>query len=103
MLPPIVAELLEAAGHDANTPARLGAHNLPDGMLVQLAAPEHRAIVTENASDFAAVTICPVLFVRKAWWPASSLSSKLVEAIDRWAAANADPGSWAHWLAAELR
>ena len=38
MLPPRVADLLVAAGHDATTPAQLGAHNLPDDTLVQLAA-----------------------------------------------------------------
>jgi hypothetical protein len=73
MLPPRVAELLDAAGHDATTPTQLGAHNLPDDVLVQLAAADDRVIVTENASDFAATTACPVLLVRKAWWPAASL------------------------------
>ncbi|MGH2884529.1 MAG: DUF5615 family PIN-like protein, partial [Solirubrobacteraceae bacterium] len=103
MLPPRVADLLRAAGHDATTPARLGAHNLPDDVLVQLAAAEGRVIVTENASDFAPVTACPVLLVRKAWWPAASLAEALAGALDRWAKANADPGHWAHWLSAELR
>ena len=66
MLPPRIAELLNAAGHDATTPTQLRAHNLPDDVLVQLAATEDRVIVTENASDFAATTACPVLLVRKA-------------------------------------
>ncbi len=103
MLPPQVAELLNAARHDARTPSQLGAHNLPDDVLVRLAAAGGRVIVTENASDFAAVTACPFLFVRKSWWPHSSLSSQLASAIDRWAAANAEPGPWPHWLAADLR
>lgn len=103
MFPPRVAELLSAAGHDATTPARLGAHNLPDEVLVQLASAERRVIVTENASDFAAVTSCPVLLVRKAWWPAASLADALSRAVDGWAATNPGPGPWAHWLTAELR
>jgi hypothetical protein len=103
MLPPRVADLLGAAGHDATTPAQLGAHNLPDDVLVQLAAADDRVIVTENASDFAATTACPVLLVRKAWWPASSLVETLAGALDRWAKANTEPGPWAHWLPAELR
>lgn len=103
MLPPRVAELLGAAGHDATTPTQLGAHNLPDDVLVQLAAAADRVIVTENASDFAATTACPVLLVRKAWWPAASLAETLAGALDRWAKANAEPGRWAHWLPAELR
>ncbi|MHB1468234.1 MAG: DUF5615 family PIN-like protein [Solirubrobacteraceae bacterium] len=103
MLPPEVAKRLCAAGHDANTPVELGAHNLPDETLIALAAAERRVIVTENASDFAAVTVCPVLLVRKAWWPSESLASGLADALERWAAASEQPGNWAHWLPAELR
>jgi hypothetical protein len=97
MLPPRVSDLLGAAGHDATTPAQLGAHNLPDDTLVQLAAAD-RVIVTENASDFAAVSACPVLLVRKAWWPAGSLTETLASALDQWAKANPEPGRWTHWL-----
>ena len=103
MLPPAVAELLDALGHDATTPAKLGAHNLSDDVLVQLAGAEKRALVTENAGDFAAVTDCPLLFVRKSWWPTASLASKLAAALDRWAHANPEPGPWSHWLSADLR
>lgn len=103
MLPPAVAELLMAAGHNVTTPYMLGAHNLPDETLVELAASEERVIVTENASDFAHVITCAFLFVRKSWWPTSSLSTKLAAALDRWAAPNPDPGAFAHWLPANLR
>ena len=103
MLPPRVAELLSVAGHDATTPYALGAHNLPDEILIQLAATDGRVIVTENASDFAAVTTCSVLFVRKSWWPPSSLASRLAAAIEQWATANPAPGPFAHWLPEELR
>jgi hypothetical protein len=90
-------------GHDATTPAGLGAHNLPDDVLVQLAAADDRVIVTENASDFAQVSACPVLLVLKAWWPSASLTASLAIALDRWAEADPQPGNWAHWLATELR
>lgn len=103
MLPPSVVDLLIAAGHAATTPTRLGAHNLPDDTLVVLAAAEERVIVTENASDFSAVTTCPVLLVRKSWWPQESLAAKLADALDRWAKADERPGNWAHWLPADLR
>lgn len=103
MLPPDTAELLAAAGHDATTPAQLGAHNLPDETLIALAAAQLRVIVTENASDFASVTACPVLLVRKAWWPSESLAHKLAAALDRWACTNQQPGSWAYWLTPEHR
>jgi uncharacterized protein with PIN domain len=103
MLPPWVAELLNEAGHDATTPSELGAHNLPDDMLVQLAAADGRVIVTENASDFAAVTAGPVLFVRKSWWPSAALSARLADAVDKWATANVAPGPWPHWLSSDFR
>lgn len=103
MLPPDTAELLAGAGHDATTPVQLGAHNLPDETLIALAAAEHRVVVTENASDFASANVCPVLLVRKSWWPQGSLAVKLADAVDRWARVNEQPGDWSHWLAAGLR
>lgn len=103
MLPPAVAEVLDGLGHDCTTPSKLGAHNLPDDVLVQLASVDDRVIVTENASDFAAVTDCPVLFVRKSWWPAGSLAANLASALDRWAKANPEPGPWPHWVPDNLR
>ncbi len=103
MLPPRTVELLAAGGHHATTPAQLGAHNLSDDTLIALAVAEERVIVTENASDFAAVTTCPVLLVRKAWWPPESLAPKLADALKRWASTHQEPGHWAHWLPAELR
>lgn len=103
MLPPAVAELLGALGHDGTTPSKLGAHNLPDDVLVRLAGADERVIVTENASDFAAVTECPVLFVRNSWWPGKSLAPNLAAALDRWAKTNPEPGTWPHWLPVDLR
>ncbi len=103
MLPPSVADMLNDGGHDATMPERLGAHNLPDDVLIVLAGAEGRVIITENASDFAGTSICPVLLVRKSWWPTGSLASGLATAIDRWAAHNPEPGPWAHWLPAHLR
>ncbi len=103
MLPPAVAQLLEVSGHDAAMPSLLGAHNLPDDVLVQIASADGRVIVTENASDFAAVTDCGVLLVRKSWWPSQSLAESLASALERWADTNREPGPWAQWLSAELR
>ena len=103
MLPPQVADDLNKSGHDAVTPTALGAHNLPDEVLIELASAEGRVIVTENASDFAHVATCPVLLVRKSWWPSHVLASRLAIALDRWAAANPEPGPWAYWLEAAFR
>ena len=103
MFPPEVARYLNERGHNARTPADLGAHNLPDDVLIAIAADEHRVIVTENASDFAHVIECAVLLVRKAWWSPEALAPGLAAALSRWAAANPDPGPWAHWLEADYR
>jgi Domain of unknown function (DUF5615) len=103
MLPPSVVDRLDALGHVATTPTTLGAHNLPDEVLVQLASASGMVIVTGNASDVAAVTDCAVLFVRKSWWAMESLAPSLASALDRWAVANPDPGPWPHWLSSELR
>jgi hypothetical protein len=103
MLPPELAARLNDMGHEAVTPADVGAHNLPDDVLIELASAQGRVIVTKNASDFARAATCTVLLVRKSWWPPRALASRMAAALDRWAAANPDPAPWAHWLDAELR
>jgi hypothetical protein len=103
MLPPQTVELLNAAGHDAVNPSILGAHNLPDDVLTAIAAEQGRAIVTENAQDFAQAENCTVLFVRKSWWPAAGLAARLAQALDRWSKANPEPGHWPNWLPAQFR
>ncbi|HEU0074782.1 MAG TPA: DUF5615 family PIN-like protein [Dehalococcoidia bacterium] len=103
MFPPQTSEYLKAAGHDMVTPALLGAHNLPDEVLLEIATEQRRVIVTENASDFAQTTTCTVVFIRKSWWPPQTLASSLADALARWADANPDPGPWPHWLEAEFR
>lgn len=103
MLPPSTAGFLDSLGHEATTPTLLGAHNLADDVLARLAGEQGWIIVTENASDFSAVTGCPVLFVLKSWWSPPSLATSLASAVDRWARANPEPGKWAHWLPAEFR
>jgi hypothetical protein len=103
MFPPQVSDSLNAHGHDAVSPAGLGAHNLPDDVLIQIGTAERRVILTENAGDFAHVATCTVLFVRKSWWPREALAFRLAASLERWAAANPDPGPWPHWLDAHLR
>jgi hypothetical protein len=103
MLPPQVVELLCAMGHEAVAPSDIGAHNLPDEVLIQIASAERWVIVTENALDFVHVTTCPVLLVRKRWWPASGLAQRLAVAVGGWADRNPEPGDWPHWLPTNLR
>ncbi|MGI9017146.1 MAG: DUF5615 family PIN-like protein [Euzebya sp.] len=103
MLPPLTCALLSERGHEAVTPLDLGAHNLPDDTIIQLAADAQLTIVTENAQDFAHATICAVLLIRKSWWPPEVLAPRLARALDLWAADNPVPGSWAHWLTVTYR
>jgi Domain of unknown function (DUF5615) len=103
MFPPQVADLLKQRGDDAVTPGTLGAHNLPDDVLIELATEERRVIVTEIASDFARVATCSVVLILKSWWLSEALAVRLADALNRWAGANPDSGPWAHWLEAEFR
>lgn len=103
MLPPETCDLLTARGHDAITPTGLGAHNLPDDTLIEIAGTDDRVIVTENASDVVHATSCTVLIVRKPWWPDAGLATRLAASLDRWARDHASPGRWAHWLDARYR
>lgn len=103
MLPPDTCELLATRGHTAVTPTDLGAHNLPDDTLIEIAGTDGWVVVTENASDFAHATACTVLLVRKQWWPDATLAARLADSLDHWAQEHADPGHWAHWLDATYR
>ena len=103
MFPPHVAQQLNSHGHDAISPGTLGLYSLSDSSLVALATAEQRVIVTENAKDFARVTTCPVLIALKSWWPIQPLAHRMTASLERWAAANPEPGPWPHWLDAEFR
>ncbi len=103
MLPPAVCAQLTDLGHQAVTPSDLGAHNLPDDTLLELAAGDDLVIVTENAMDFAPATRCTVVFVRKSWWPSDALACRLATALARWAQAHPNPGAWPHWLEHRFR
>src|SRR4051794_5986094 len=103
MLPHRVAHLLNELGHDAISPVSLGSPRMLDSRLIEIATSDRRVIVTENIKDFAAVTRCSVLLVRKTWWPNEALVTRIVAAVDSWSRVNPEPGFWAHWLDAELR
>ncbi len=98
MLPPSTCGLLADRDHEAITPTDLGAHNLSDDTLIEIAGTEGWVVVTENAGDLAHVTSCSVLLVRKDWWPGDALASRLADSLDRWAQDHPNPGPWAHWL-----
>ena len=103
MWPPSVSQYLNQNGHDAVSPDSLGIPRMEDRDIVLLATDQQRVIVTENAKDFYFVASCPVLIVLKSWWPRQVASSRLGMLLDRWAAANPEPGPWTQWLPAEFR
>jgi len=103
MLPAQIADQLNLLGHDAVSPVSLGSSTLPDTVLIEVATSDIRVIVTENIKDFADVTRCPVLLVRKHWWPSAALAQRVAAAVDSWSKANPEPGFWARWLEAEFR
>jgi hypothetical protein len=103
MLPPPTCGLLADRAHVAITPTDLGAHNLPDDTLIEIAGTDGWVVVTENAVDFVHATSCTVLLVRKDWWPSEALTARLAESLDRWAHAHPNPGHWAHWLDSTYR
>jgi hypothetical protein len=103
MLPHQVANQLNDLGHDAISPVSLGLPTMLDAGLIEIATSDRRVIVTENIKDFAAVTSCTVLLVRKYWWPNEALAARIVGAVDRWANANPEPAFWARWLDVEFR
>lgn len=89
MLPPRTKETLERLGHEATTPLLLGAANLADSELTRIATDEGWVIVTENARDFAGVTRCPVVLVRKSWWLLASLPPTW-----HWPSTDGSPRTW---------
>ncbi|HEX9766786.1 MAG TPA: DUF5615 family PIN-like protein [Nitriliruptorales bacterium] len=103
MLPPHTCDLLVDRDHEAVTPADLGAHNLPDDTLIEIAGADEWVVVTENAVDFARVTSCTVLLVRKGWWSNEALAACLADSLNRWADDHPKPGHWAHWLDSTYR
>jgi hypothetical protein len=78
MFPPEVLDYLKTAGHDAVSPASFGDPRMSDSEIIEIASAEGRVVVTENASDFAMVDTCPVVFALKGWWPASALGQSLL-------------------------
>jgi uncharacterized protein with PIN domain len=102
MLPSESARLLRAAGHDVMTPSDLGAHNLPDDVLIEHAVQRGAVVVTENIADFAGAA-CTVLLVRRSWWPRQAPAARLATAVVAWATATPAPGAWTYWLDAKFR
>ncbi len=108
MLPPETAAELNRLGHDAISVAGLGLTGQPDPVVFDRAVADHRIVVTENITDFAALLdqrlrnekpAVPVILVRKRDLPRrGALPHHLAERLHTWAQANPDPYLGPHWL-----
>lgn len=109
MFGPAVAEGLSAAGHDAVHVRAIGLGGAPDEDVLTRAVADDRVVITENAADFvplldervaAGRPTTPVLLALKRSLPADPavMHRVLVERVDAWAAATADPYRHIHWL-----
>ncbi len=107
MLPPAIAGELSASGHDALSVADTGLAGEPDETVYAEALAQDRVVVTENASDLAAIVAhrlaneqpcVPVVLVRKADHPqGGALAHHLARHLHQWATRNSDPYPGPHW------
>ncbi|MGH8824489.1 MAG: DUF5615 family PIN-like protein [Jiangellaceae bacterium] len=99
MFPLATAQLLrDAYGHDAVHVAEIGLRATEDAQVAEVARAQARAVVTENAADFAAERDLVLVFMLKKNLPAGGgQASALAKALDQWAQANPDPYLGPHW------
>lgn len=100
MFPEAAARLLrDKSGRDAVHVAEAGLQSSPDSEVAARARSEGRAVVTENARDFAAEPDVILVFVLKKNLPAGgALAPALAEALERWTAAHPAPYVGVQWL-----
>ena len=107
MLPPAIASELSSLGHDSLSVAEAGLSGAADDAVYTVALTQNRMVVTENASDYAAIDAqrlaheqpcVPVVLVRKADHPrGGALAHHLARRLHEWASANPDPYPGPHW------
>jgi hypothetical protein len=99
MFPVAAAEVLRTTyGHDAVHVAEVGLRAADDAQVAAVARAEGRAVVTENATDFAAERDVVLVFVLKKNLPAGGgQAAALAGILDRWAKDSPDPYLGHHW------
>jgi hypothetical protein len=99
MFPPAAAALLrEKYGHDAVHVAEVGLRGADDAQVAAVARADGRAVVTENAADFAAERDVVLLFVLKKNLPSGAAqAAALASVLDRWAHEHPEPYVGPHW------
>jgi hypothetical protein len=99
MFPIAAAALLrDTYGHDAVHVAEAGLRAAEDAQVAAIARGEGRAVVTENAADFAAERDVVLVFVLKKNLPSGGgQAAALAKVLDRWAQEHPDPYLGPHW------
>jgi Domain of unknown function (DUF5615) len=99
MFPTATAALLrDTYGHKAIHVAEAGLRAADDAQVAAVARAEGRAVVTENAADFAAERDVVLVFVLKKNLPAGGgQAAALAKILDRWAQDHPDPYLGPHW------
>lgn len=99
MFPPAAAVLLrEKYGHDAVHVSEIGLQSAEDAQVAAAARAEGRAVVTENAADFAAERDVVLVFVLKRNLPVGGgQAAALAAFLNRWAHDHPDPYLGPHW------
>jgi predicted nuclease of predicted toxin-antitoxin system len=92
------ALLREDFDPDAMHLGEVGLSGADDVAVATFARSEHRAVVTENISDYAAEPDLVLVCVLKRKLPSGGAQARaLAELIDRWATDNPDPYVGQHW------
>ena len=101
MFPAVAAVLLrDRYGQDALHVAEAGLRGAEDADVAAFARASRRAVVTENAGDFAAERDLVLVFVLKKNLPAGGAQAPaLAKVLDAWAQEHPDPYLGAHWPA----
>ena len=99
MFPAATAVLLrDTYGHDAVHVTEAGLRAAEDAQVAAVARGEGRAVVTENAADFAAERDVVLVFVLKKNLPSGGgQAAALAKVLDRWAQEHPDPYLGPHW------
>ena len=99
MFPAAAAEILRTKyGHDAVHVTEVGLRAADDMQVAAVARAEGRAVVTENAADFAAERDLILVFVLKKNLPAGGAqAAALARILDRWDREHPHPYLGHHW------
>ena len=99
MFPQAAAVVLrDEFGHDALHVGEAGLHGADDAVIATLARSEHRAVVTENISDYAPEPDLVLVCVLKRKLPSGGAQTRaLADVLDRWVQDNPAPYVGQHW------